>query len=116
MSSRAKIKENNNERNKKLFCTAAQGASQFVKRYKFIHCEDSYIYCEQMPRLPRMGGIYDEKIPIYKWNKKTGLVTIFVICGKPGGVKGLDTGNFRSASKFDEDFLNVMSYRRFKKI
>ena len=87
-----------------------------ANRRTIIHCEDSYIYWEQIPILPRMGGIYGDKVPVYKWNKKTDVVTIFVIRGRPGGVKGLDAGIFRSANNFDEDYLNVMSYRRFKKI
>ena len=43
-------------------------------------------------------------------------VTIFVIKGKPRSIWGLDEGIFRSANKFDKDFVNVMSEKRFKRI
>ena len=86
-----------------------------ANRRTLIHCEDSYIYWEQIPILPRMGGMYGDKIPVYKLENKKDVVTIFVIRGNPCEVRGLDAGIFRSADKFDDGFLNVISYRRFKR-
>ena len=87
-----------------------------ANRRTLIHCEDSYIYWEQIPILPRMGGMYGDKIPVYKLENKKDVVTIFVIRGNPCEVRGLDAGIFRSADKFNDGFLNVISYRRFKRI
>ncbi len=92
---------------------------RFASRRTFIHLADSFVYREQIPLfstlLSLMGGMRGNITPIYKWKKEKDCITIFVIRGRPGDITGLDAGVFRSAHKFDEDFLNVMSYRRLKK-
>jgi len=93
---------------------------RFASKRTLIHLADNFVYREQVPifstLLSLVGGGSREITPIYKWKKEKDCITIFVIRGRPGDITGLDAGVFRSASKFDEDFLNVMSYRRFKKI
>jgi len=86
-----------------------------------IHLADNFVYREQIPLFFTLisamsGGVRGIITPIYKWQKEKGHITIFVIRGRPGDITGLDAGFFRSARRFDEEFLNVMSYRRFKKI
>lgn len=71
---------------------------------------------EQIPRLPRLAGRqYGDKIPIYKFDGKI-LNTIFVIKGTPLRDEGLDDGFFRSPKKYDEHFVNCMTYKRFKQM
>lgn len=93
---------------------------RFATKRMLIHLADNFVYREQVPifstLLSLVGGGSREITPIYKWKKEKDCITIFVIRGRPGDITGLDAGVFRSASKFDEGFLNVMSYRRFKKI
>ncbi|MBO5040640.1 MAG: hypothetical protein J6D09_06040 [Clostridia bacterium] len=63
------------------------------------------------------GGVYGikkERILSVKQSKE--YVRIVVIMGKPTVITGLDDGIFRSANKFDEGYVNVMSETRFKKL
>ncbi len=79
-----------------------------------IHFIDNTICWEQIPRLWRLEGRrYGDKIPIYKFDKKVSN-TIFVIKGTPIGDEGLDNGIFRSTKKYDENFVNCMTYKKFK--
>lgn len=93
---------------------------RFATKRMLIHLADGFVYREQVPLfstlLSLVGGSCRDISPIYKWDKEKDVVTIFVIRGRPGDITGLDAGIFRSANNFDEDYLNVMSYRRFKKI
>ena len=82
-----------------------------------IHCEHNRIAWEQAPLFPRFAGKnYGDKIPIFSAIPEKNCVTIFVVKGKPNGFVGLDNGVFRCADNFDENFINVMSWRRFVRL
>ena len=59
-------------------------------------------------------GIKKERILSVTPSKE--YVRIVVIMGKPTVITGLDDGIFRSANKFDDHYVNVMSETRFKKL
>ncbi len=81
-----------------------------------IHFIDDTISWEQVPRFWRLAGRrYGDKIPVYKFDGKT-LNTIFVVKGTPAGDEGLDNGIFRSPKKYDENFVNCMTYKKFKQM
>ena len=87
-----------------------------ANRHTIIHFIDNTVCWEQIPRLPRLAGRqYGDKIPIYKFDGKI-LNTIFVIKGTPLRDEGLDDGFFRSPKKYDENFVNCMTYKRFKQM
>ncbi len=82
-----------------------------------IHCKGNRIAWEQVPLFPRFAGRnYGDKVPIYTAIPEKTCVTIFVARGKPDGFVGLDDGFFRCADHFDDRCINVMSYRRFKRL
>ncbi|MBR5451756.1 MAG: hypothetical protein IKV36_02045 [Clostridia bacterium] len=82
-----------------------------------IHFVDNTICWEQIPRFPRLAGRqYGERIPIYKFDDNKFLNTIFVLKGVPLGDDGLDNGIFRSSKKYDENYVNCITYKRFKKM
>lgn len=82
-----------------------------------IHCENHRVAWEQVPLFPRFAGRnYGDKTPIYTAIPEKDYVTFFVVRGKPDGFVGLDDGVFRCADNFDEKCINVMSWRRFKKM
>ena len=86
-----------------------------ANRHTIIHCVNDCISWEQVPRVPLLAGrMYGDRVTIYKFNqdKKGGI--IFIVRGKPNGITGLDSGFFRCADRFDDNYINVMSYRRFK--
>ena len=87
-----------------------------ANKLSLIRCSGRAIAWEQIPFLylrynERGRGDVIANIPVGVDKK---CVTIFVIKGKPRSIWGLDEGNFRSANKFDKDFVNVMSEKRFK--
>lgn len=89
-----------------------------ANKLSLIRCSGRTIAWEQIPFLylrynERGRGDVIANIPIGLDKKR---VTIFVIKGKPRSIWGLDEGIFRSANKFDKNFVNVMSERRFKRI
>lgn len=87
-----------------------------ANKHTIIHFIDNTIYWEQIPRFPKLTGKdWGDKIPIYKFNGKV-LNTIFVLKGTLLGDEGLDNGIFRSIKRFDENFVNCMTYRHFKKL
>ncbi len=82
-----------------------------------IHCIDNQIDWEQFPLLPRIwSGRLEDRKPIYKVGKPKNETVIFIIKGNPCGVTGLDDGVFRGVKKFDQNYINVMSYKKFKNI
>ena len=83
-----------------------------ANRFSIIHCVDDSIVWEQAPRFYRLGGGYTT--PIYKPATEKNKTAIFVIKGKPNGIIGLDDSIFRSANKFDANYINVMTYKKFK--
>ena len=89
---------------------------RFATKNSVIHCIDNYIAWEQVPTVPRLAGQWNgEKKPIYRFGDKAKY-TVFVVKGHPNGFIGLDEGIFHSANRFDKNAVNVMSFRRFKKL
>ncbi len=82
-----------------------------------IYFMDSTIYWEQIPIIIRGSGYIPgkDRIPIYKFDGKV-LNTLFVVKGMPGEDEGLDNGIFRSPKRYDENFVNCMTYKKFKKM
>ena len=82
-----------------------------------IYFVDNTIYWEQLPRFYRLAGSqYDDRIPIYKFDNNKFLNTIFVLKGVPLGDEGLDNGIFRSSKKYDENYVNCITYKKFKEM
>ena len=82
-----------------------------------IYFSDNTIYWEQVPRFPRLAGRqYGDRIPIYKFDDEKCLNTIFVVKGTPLGDEGLDNGIFRSSKKYDENYVNCITYKKFKEM
>jgi hypothetical protein len=82
-----------------------------------IYFSDNTIYWEQVPRFPRLSGRqYGDRIPIYKFDGEKCLNTIFVVKGTPLGDEGLDNGIFRSSKKYDENYVNCITYKKFKEM
>ena len=82
-----------------------------------IHFIDNTICWEQIPRFPRLAGRqYGDRIPIYKFDDEKCLNTIFVVKGTPLGDEGLDNGIFRSSKKYDENYVNCITYKKFKEM
>lgn len=93
-----------------------------------VRCEKRNIVWEQYSKLPRLYGggfINNVKLPygddhfnapgIAEVKPIKGIITLFVISGKPGSIEGLDDGIFRSARNFGGDkFVHVMSMTAFK--
>lgn len=89
---------------------------KIANKYTVIHFIDNTICWEQVPRFWRLSGRrYGDKIPIYKFDGKV-LNTLFVVKGMPGGDEGLDNSIFRSPKKYDESFVNCMTYKKFKEM
>ena len=81
-----------------------------------IHFIDNTICWEQIPRFPRFSGIFPgDNIPIYKFDGKVSN-TLFVLKGSPLGDEGLDNGIFRSSKKYDENYVNCITYKKFKEM
>ena len=82
-----------------------------------IHFNEDTVCWEQIPLFPRLSGKYyrGDRVPIHKFvgNLRN---TIFVVKGAPLSDIGLDHGIFRSPRKYDEKFVNCMTYKRFKKM
>ena len=82
-----------------------------------IYFIDNTIYWEQVPRFPKLAGRqYGDRIPIYKFYDEKCLNTIFVVKGTPLGDEGLDNGIFRSSKKYDENYVNCITYKKFKEM
>ena len=82
-----------------------------------INFVDNTICWEQIPRFPRLAGRqYGDRIPIYKFDDNKFLNTIFVLKGVPLGDEGLDNGIFRSSKKYDENYVNCITYKKFKEM
>ena len=81
-----------------------------------IHFIDNTIYWEQVPRFPKLAGNNGDRIPIYKFDGEKCLNTIFVVKGTPLGDEGLDNGIFRSSKKYDENYVNCITYKKFKEM
>ena len=104
----------------KLLCEEKEYKIIITKRvankHTIIHFIDNTVCWEQIPRLPRLAGRqYGDKIPIYKFTDKP-VNTIFVLKGIPLADEGLDDGIFKSLKKYDENFVNCMTYKKFKEM
>ena len=90
---------------------------QCANRCSVIHCIDNHIAWEQVPLFSKLSGRwYGDKLPIFKFEATDSETVIFVVKGRPNGIVGLDDGIFRCADNFNEKYINVMSYRKFKKL
>ena len=89
-----------------------------ANRLSLIRCAARSVMWEQIPFLylrynERGRGEVIQNIPV---TIDKGGITVFVIKGKPRSIWGLDEGIFRSANKFDKNFVNIMSEKRFRKL
>ena len=89
-----------------------------ANRLSLIRCAARTVVWEQIPFLylrynERGRGEVIQDIPVAVDKE---CVTVFVVKGKPRSIWGLDEGVFRSANKFDKNFVNVMSEKRFRKL
>ena len=90
---------------------------RFADKHTVLKCEENHILWDQIPALFNWGGrMHGEYRPVYQTGQDKGYTVLFVVRGKPNGVIGLDDGIFCSADKFDENCVNVMTYKHFKKL
>lgn len=90
---------------------------KFAGKHTTIHLREDLVLWEHIPRAPLLyGKLLGERIPIYKFVRKKGVVRIFVIKGRPGCVVGLGDGIFRTYKKLDDNGIAVMDYSTFKKL
>ncbi len=89
---------------------------RFANKHTIIYFIDSTIYWEQIPIIIRGSGYVPgrDRIPIYKFDSGKVLNTLFIVKGTPLGDEGLDNGIFRSSKKYDENYVNCISYKKFK--
>ena len=89
---------------------------KIANKKTIIYFIDNTIYWEQIPIIFRGSGYVPgrDRIPIYKFHSEKVLNTLFVIKGCPLGDEGLDNGIFRSPKRYDENFVNCMTYKKFK--
>ncbi|MBQ7780249.1 MAG: hypothetical protein IJ404_07110 [Clostridia bacterium] len=101
------------DKNYEVYFTAKRANKRTI-----ISCVDNFIEWEQLPLLAMSwGSVYGtKKERILSATPSKEYVRIVVIMGKPTVITGLDDGIFRSANKFDEGYVNVMSETRFKKL
>ena len=90
---------------------------RFAGKHTTIHLREDLILWEAVPRSPLLfGKMFGERIPIYKFVRKKGVVRIFVIKGRPGWVIGIGDGIFRTYKKLDDNGIAVMMYSKFRKL
>lgn len=90
---------------------------RFAGSHTVIHLREDLILWEHVPRAPLLfGKLMDERIPIYKFVRKKGVVRIFVVKGRRGPVVGLGDGIFRTYKKIDDNGIAVMMYSQFRKM
>ena len=105
------VRFSDGDKNYEVYFTAKRANKRTI-----INCVDNFIEWEQLPLLAMSwGGVHGiKKERILSLMPSKEYVRIVVIMGKPTVITGLDDGIFRSANKFDEDYVNVMSETRFK--
>jgi hypothetical protein len=104
------VRFSDGDKNYEVYFTAKRANKRTI-----INCVNNLIEWEQLPMLPMSRGcVYGVKERILSVTPSKEYVRIVVIMGKPTVITGLDDGIFRSANKFDESFVNVMSEARFK--
>lgn len=90
---------------------------KIANKRTIIHFIDNTVYWEQAPYIWRLAGKQnDDKIPIYKFDTSKISNTIFVVRGTPLGDEGLDADMFRSFKNYNENFVNCITYRKFKRM
>ena len=89
---------------------------KIANKRTIIYFIDNTIYWEQTPRFPRLAGLHGERIPICKFNTANISNTLFVVKGVPLGDEGLDDGIFRSYKRYDDNFVNCITYKKFKQM
>lgn len=88
---------------------------KMANKHTIIHFNEDTVYWEQLPRFYRLAGRqWGYKIPIHKFNDIKINNTIFVLRGSPLGDEGLDNGIFRSSKKYDENYVNCITFKKFK--
>ncbi len=88
---------------------------KIANKKTIVHLIDNTIYWEQVPRFPRLAGRqYGNRVPIYKFDSGKVGNTLFIVKGTPLAAEGLDNGIFRSSKKYDEKYVNCISYKKFK--
>ena len=106
------VRFSDGDKNYEVYFTAKRANKRTI-----INCANNLIEWEQLPMLPMSRGVvYGIKERILSVTPTKEYVRIVVIMGKPGIITGLDDGIFRSANKFDDHYVNVMSETRFKKL
>lgn len=83
-----------------------------------IKCENSDIIWRQISKVPRLDGtgfMLGTNDMMVRVSPDKNAVILFVISGKPGEIRGLDDGIFRSARRYGgEGYVHVMSESAFK--
>lgn len=83
-----------------------------------IKCENSDIIWRQISKVPRLDGtgfMLGTNDMMVRVSPDKNAVILFVISGKPGEIRGLDDGFFRSARRYGgEGYVHVMSESAFK--
>jgi len=75
---------------------------------------DNTIYWKQRPRFLNRTGYRGERIAICKFDTQNIANTLFIVRGTPLHDEGLDSGIFRSTKKYDDNFVNCMTYKKFR--
>ena len=90
-------------------------ARKRANKRTIIYFIDDTIFWEQIPFNWRLAGSTSgDKKPIYKFGCEKIRNTLFIVKGIPFADEGLDNGIFRSFKKYDENFVNCISYKKFK--
>ena len=88
-----------------------------ANRYTVIHCRGNTVEWEQFSVFSGIfGRSYSKREPIISLGPTKECVRIIVVMGKPKRITGLNEGKFRSADKYDEDYINVMPWQSFKNL
>ena len=88
-----------------------------ANRCSVIHCKNSMVEWEKLSVLSHLiGKCGGSREPIISIAPTKECVRIIVIPGNPKSITGLNEGEFRSADKYDEDYINVMPWQSFKNL
>lgn len=83
-----------------------------------IECVNNDIKWRQISKVPRLDGtgmLHGTTSLLARLTPDKDAVDLFIISGKPGDIRGLDDGIFRSARRYGgEGYINLMSEAVFK--
>lgn len=83
-----------------------------------IECVNNDIKWRQISKTPRLDGtgmLHGTTSLLARLTPDKDAVDLFIISGKPGDIRGLDDGIFRSARRYGgEGYINIMSEAVFK--